>query len=103
MKTCRLLVLVGGVLGLLLTLGGCRSPVTTSPNTLTPNGKVTVASDEAACPVLGTVMKKSAMIAVKYHNKTYYMCCQDCVTQFNAHPEKYIQNPAPLTRTMSHE
>ena len=55
------------------------------------------AADKAAmasCPVLGTTMSKDKMIPYEYKGKTYYFCCPDCVTQFKAHPEKYLNNPA---------
>ncbi|MEI6519403.1 MAG: YHS domain-containing protein [bacterium] len=64
--------------------------------------KITIGPDEASCPVYGTIMKKSDMIPIQYKGKTYYMCCSDCQTNFNANPEKYIKNPAPLTRVMPH-
>ncbi len=61
---------------------------------------VTIGADEASCPVLGTVMKKSAMKPVVVDGKTYYLCCSDCVRKFKADPQKYITHPAPPTRDM---
>jgi len=65
-----------------------------------PAAGVTIAADEASCPVLGTVMKKSMMIPVQHDGKTYYLCCQDCIAKFKADPEKYINHPATPTREM---
>jgi len=48
----------------------------------------------ASCPVLGTTMPKSKMIAYDYKGKTYYFCCADCVAKFRKDPEKYINDPA---------
>jgi len=54
-------------------------------------------ADTASCPVLGTTMPKKDMIKYDYKGKTYYFCCQDCVTKFKANPQKYIEHPhAPL-------
>lgn len=62
-----------------------------------------VGPDEASCPVLGTIMKKSKMIPMQHDGKTYYLCCRDCVAQFKADPEKYIANPAKPTHEMKHD
>ena len=78
-----------------------NTPVATTSNTISSE-KIIVGPDEASCPVLGTVMKKADMIPIQYKGKTYYMCCMDCKSKFNADPEKYIKNPAPLTREMNH-
>jgi len=64
---------------------------------------VQIGADEASCPVLGTVMKKSMMIPVEHNGKTYYLCCQDCVPKFKADPEKYIEHPAAPTHEMAHD
>lgn len=63
----------------------------------------TSSADTASCPVLGTTMPKSQMIKLDYKGKTYYFCCQDCVTKFKANPQKYIDHPAkplPLGQAM---
>lgn len=52
------------------------------------------AADTASCPVLGTTMAKKDMIPYEYKGKTYYFCCESCVTKFKADPEKYLQHPA---------
>lgn len=109
------LILVIGAVGLLFIVSGCRnqqsaaqqSSQTTATTTTAaaPSEsaeKITIAPDEAACPVLGTVMKKSMMIPVQHNGKTYYLCCRDCLAKWNADPEKYISHPAPLTRGMPH-
>ena len=49
----------------------------------------------ASCPVLGTTMPKSQMIPYEHQGKTYYLCCQECVTQFKQDPEKWIKHPTP--------
>lgn len=119
MKNYLPLILVVGALGVLLIVAGCRTqqrttgappppraatPVTTTANPAsTATNKITIGSDEASCPVLGTVMKKTDMISLQHKGNTYYMCCQDCVAKFKADPEKYIQNPAPPTHEMPHD
>jgi len=50
--------------------------------------------DLVSCPVLGTTLPKSKMIAYAYGGKTYYFCCQPCVDKFKANPQKYIKHPA---------
>lgn len=114
MRKIMPVLLVLGAIGLLLIVIGCRnqqpaaqqlsqpaSPVATTA-AATSTQKITLAPDEAACPVLGTVLKKSMMIPVQHNGKTYYLCCQDCVPKFTADPEKYINHPAPFTREMVH-
>lgn len=118
MKRYLPLILVVGALGLLLVVVGCRTqqrsatpppssqataPATVTPTASTAGQKITIGPDEASCPVLGTVMKKSGMIPIQHNGKTYYMCCADCQAKFKANPEKYIQHPAPLTRDMPHD
>jgi len=88
----------------LLIVTGCRNqPATTNAPAVQTMPKsagnsspatITIAADEASCPVLGTVMKKSEMIPLQHKGVTYYMCCQGCVPQFKANPEKYIAHPA---------
>jgi len=63
-----------------------------------PMGGVTIGADEASCPVLGTVMKKSMMTPIQHNGKTYYMCCRDCISKFKADPEQYSNHPAAPTR-----
>ena len=109
MKNYLPMILVVGAVMLLLFVIGCRTPQATTatppPAVATAPAptaeKVTIAADEASCPVLGTVAKKSDMIPATYKGKTYYMCCSGCVPKFKANPEKYIQHPAPPTREMS--
>jgi YHS domain-containing protein len=48
----------------------------------------------AVCPVQGTKMLKSKMIAAKYKGKTYYLCCKDCVPPSKAAWEKLVQKLA---------
>ncbi len=101
------LVLLGVAL---VIINGCKQAATpnapgaptATATTPAPSaaGGVTLAADEAACPVMGTVMKKSEMIPVTYKGKTYYMCCKPCVSKFNADPEKYIAHPATPKRGM---
>ena len=107
------IILVVAVLGIMMVLAGCNNnkqatsatagqptaAATTSAANAAP-AKITIAPDEASCPVMGTVMKKSAMIPLQYQGKTYYMCCQDCVAKFKADPTKYINHPATPTREM---
>jgi YHS domain-containing protein len=117
MKKYIPIVLVVGVLGLFLAVVGHRaqrgtaSPppsglaapaTTTSTAPPPPTGGVTIGPEEASCPVLGTVAKKSQMIPMQHNGKTYYLCCQECQDKFRADPEKYINNPAPPTREMLH-
>ncbi len=50
--------------------------------------------DEVAiCPVMHiTVNKKEAEskgLVRAYKDKTYYLCCNTCTTQFDANPEQY--------------
>ncbi|MHB9024683.1 MAG: hypothetical protein ACYC7E_11000 [Armatimonadota bacterium] len=109
------IVLGAGILALLLVVAGCRkqqatvnpTPPTrqteTSATAPPPTAGVKIGQDEASCPVLGTVMKKSAMIPVQHNGKTYDLCCRECVAQFKADPEKYIQHPATPTREMRHD
>jgi len=129
MKFMAIALLVGA-LGLVIWLAGCknqREETTALPNVdtasapadhdmagmdhdmagmnhmaSTDKGTVQVGADEASCPVLGTVMKKSMMIPVKHDGKTYYLCCQDCVPKFKADPAKYIEHPAAPTHEMEH-
>ncbi len=103
MFPAMLLVIVA--LGItLVIISGCRNQQAAANNQPTVSSaaaKITIAPDEAACPVMGTVMKKSAMIPVQYQGTTYYMCCQSCVGKFKADPEKYIKHPATPTREMN--
>lgn len=78
----------------------CTTPTVLSSTTKSTTNKIIIAPDEAACPVLGTVMKKSQMTPIRYKKKTYYICCADCKESFEANPEKYINHPAALTREM---
>lgn len=119
MKNYLPLILVAGAIGILLIVAGCRSqqrtasapvqshataPATTAASATPPiAGKITIGPNEASCPVLGTVMKKTDMIPLQHNGNTYYMCCQDCVAKFKANPEKYIKNPAPPTHEMPHD
>lgn len=108
MKHTLALILAAVAIGLLI-VAGCRTqqhtavtpPQAAAPATTTE--KITIGPDEASCPVLGTVMKKSAMIPIQHAGKTYYLCCRDCVAQFKANPAKYITHPAPPTREMTHD
>jgi YHS domain-containing protein len=94
----------------LLVLAGCRAQqtATTTPaasaaatgTAAASSEKITVGPDEAACPVMGTVMKKADMIPMQHNGKTFAVCCRECQAKFKADPEKYINHPAPLTRQM---
>ncbi|OPZ85649.1 MAG: YHS domain protein [bacterium ADurb.Bin429] len=100
MKTILMLALLGSALVIVL-VAGCRSRQTSTPHesgSTAPAAAVVLTDDEAACPVLGTVMKKRDMTPVKHLGKTYYMCCSPCISKFNADPEKYIAHPAPPRR-----
>ena len=119
MKYLPFVVVLAGLLAPAI-ITGCRStssrmsqmgkPAVSAPvKSVSPGSQpktaaaaVVVGKDEAACPVLGTVMKKSMMIPVQHNGKTYYVCCSDCVGLFKANPAKYINHPAPLTRDMPH-
>jgi YHS domain-containing protein len=112
----RSLFLLPGALALALLVAGCAAksianqrntppakpkPAVTATLSAAPTA-VNIGPDEASCPVLGTVMKKSQMIPVQHNGKTYYLCCADCVPKFKANPEKYIAHPAAPTRGMAH-
>jgi len=101
MRTLSCVIAVVAFIGALALLGGCPKPQPTaqapppaaSP-AAQPAGAPASGEDMASCPVLGTTMPKSQMIPVEHEGKTYYMCCQDCVTKFKADPKKYIEHPA---------
>lgn len=111
MKKYLLIILVVGVLGLFLAVmgfghqpGATSTPpppgiaaarTTTSSATPAPTGEVTIGPEEASCPVMGTVRKKSEMTPMQHNGRTYYVCCKECQAEFRAHPEKYLSTPAP--------
>lgn len=65
-----------------------QMPMTTSVNPVQASGSQTA----YVCPVSGEKTDPSKAIAkVEYKGKTYFLCCQDCVTMFNKNPEKYIK------------
>jgi YHS domain-containing protein len=80
--------------------GVTAAGATAGTPTPAPSGKITVGPEEASCPVMGTVMKKSEMIPMQHNGKTYYLCCKECQAQFRADPEKYLNHPAAPTREM---
>ena len=110
MKTHWLVILLFAALGITVAIIGYRTqlmatitrvaPATTASAVSASSKKIIVGPDEAACPVMGTVMKKTDMTPMQHNGKTYYVCCKDCQAQFSANPEKSINNPAPLTREM---
>lgn len=110
MKKHWLVILVFAALGITVGIISNRvqlmaaitrsAPATTASAVSTKSEKIIVGPDEAACPVMGTVMKKADMIPMQHNGRTYYVCCKDCQAQFSADPEKSINNPAPLTREM---
>lgn len=86
----------------ILLVAGCKNKqqaVGSTPKTDMATTPV-VGLDEASCPVLGTIMKKSEMIPFTYKGKTYYMCCPPCIQKFKANPDQYIQHPATPHRSM---
>ena len=47
--------------------------------------------DWQKCPVAGHEFQVTAESPkVEYKGKTYYMCCEDCIDEFKADPEKFI-------------
>ena len=106
MKTHWLVILALAVLGMTVGIVSNRTKLMATITRATPATTASAASDivvgpdEAACPVMGTVMKKADMIPMEHNGKTYYVCCKDCQAQFSTDPEKSINNPAPLTREM---
>ncbi|MDD3926428.1 MAG: YHS domain-containing protein [bacterium] len=67
-------------------------------------GKSTAADKKASEEkVTCTVMKdmkiaKSKAKVYNYKGKTYYFCCDKCVTSFKKAPEKYLKEAAPAPR-----
>lgn len=101
MMKYALLVIAGVALVGLLLMAGCKAKTAAAPAVnSTPAATVTIAADEASCPVLGTVLKKSAMLTYAYKGKTYYFCCPPCIERFKADPQKYIDQPAKPRRSM---
>lgn len=96
----KLLILLGMTLCGLLLIAGCKNATPRTVTSARTTNTVTIGSDEASCPVLGTVMKKSEMTPVSYQGKTYYMCCPACISRFKANPAQYIQHPATPRRGM---
>jgi YHS domain-containing protein len=82
----------------MLLLAGCKTKQAARGGEAVPAAVVTLTADEAACPVLGTVMNKREMTPYTHKGKTYYMCCPPCIDEFKANPEKYIKTPAPPKR-----
>lgn len=106
MRKIFVILVVIATAGISMIIVGChnqKTAKTTTSNIIAASAtKITVAPDEAACPVLGTVMKKATMTPIRHNGKTCYIRCSDCQASFKANPEKYINHPAPLTREMSH-
>lgn len=110
MKKYLPIMLVIAAFGIILVIMGCRTQQTATTTPITPaattsaasasSAKITIGPDEAACPVMGTVMKKADMTPMQHNGKTYYVCCRECQVKFKADPDKYINHPAPLTREM---
>jgi YHS domain-containing protein/TusA-related sulfurtransferase len=47
------------------------------------------AEEMVVCPVMGTEFPKSKTAATReYKGKTYYLCCQQCIVEFDKNPEK---------------
>ncbi|MBN1595194.1 YHS domain-containing protein [candidate division FCPU426 bacterium] len=55
--------------------------------------KKAAAGDETAiCPVMGTkILKNKAVATREYNGKTYYLCCQGCVSAWDKDPAKYAK------------
>ncbi len=109
MNKYLLILLIGTTVGVSYISIGCRTQQNFSSSravpsashfTPTPATRVTIGVGEASCPVMGTVMKKSAMIPMQHNGTTTYVCCKECQAKFNANPDRYLTHPAPLTRDM---
>ena len=47
--------------------------------------------DPVACPVYSTVFKVTdKSLSVRVKDKTYYVCCEDCVQPLTDTPDKYL-------------
>ena len=47
-------------------------------------------------PVCGmTVAPESARWSMKHHGRTYYFCCEGCLTKFRENPERYLEAEGP--------
>jgi YHS domain-containing protein len=50
------------------------------------------AEEMAVCPVMGTEFPQSKAAATReYKGKIYYLCCQQCIGEFDKNPEKYAK------------
>ena len=104
------IILVIAAVSITLVIMGCRTQRTATTSSTVPaattsaapasSEKINVGPDEAACPVMGTVMNKADMIPRQHNGKTYYLCCRECQVKFKSDPEKYSNHPAPLTHEM---
>lgn len=74
------------VIGTLITMGFSASHSSNAEDTGSCKTKV------VKCPVSGQVIAKEAMkISTDYKDKTYFFCCENCKTEFEKNPEKYVK------------
>ena len=43
------------------------------------------------CPVMGNPIAEDPKVTYEYEGKIYNFCCESCIEEFKANPEKYIK------------
>jgi YHS domain-containing protein len=96
----HIIVLLGAVLGLgfggMVVADGMSGmkmdspPPATRPTSAGPTTKPFQVEDlkNTICPVSGDKVEDSKLIEV-YDGKAYHLCCPDCHTAFENHPERF--------------